>query len=37
MVPQQRPRTSKSWAYAYQRNPPQPEPQFAKVKTQWRR
>jgi len=37
MVPKQRPRASKSWAYAYQLNPPQPEPRFAKVKMLLRR
>ena len=37
MVPKQRPRASKSWAYAYQLNPPQPEPRLAKVKTLLRR
>ena len=33
----QRPRASKSWAYAYQLDPPQPEPRFAKVKMLLRR
>lgn len=33
MVPKQRPRTPKSWAYAYQLIPPQPEPRLARVKT----
>jgi len=37
MVPKQGPRASKSWAYAYQLNPPQPEPRFAKVKLLLRR
>jgi len=37
MVPKQGPRASKSWAYAYQLNPPQPEPRFAKVKMLLRR
>jgi len=37
MVPKQRPRPPESWAYAYQLNPPQPEPQFAKVKMLLRR
>jgi len=32
-----RPRASESWAYAYQLNPPQPEPRLAKVKTLLRR
>ncbi|OLC73678.1 MAG: hypothetical protein AUH78_13060 [Gemmatimonadetes bacterium 13_1_40CM_4_69_8] len=32
MAPKQRPRAPESWAYAYQLNPPQPEPRFAKVK-----
>ena len=32
-----RPRASESWAYAYQLNPPQPEPRFAKVRTLLRR
>jgi len=27
-----RPRASNSWAYAYQLDPPQPEPRFAKLK-----
>ena len=33
----QRPRASNSWAYAYQLDPPQPEPRFAKLKTLLRR
>jgi hypothetical protein len=33
----QRPPGSKSWAYAYQLNAPQPEPRFAKIKTLLRR
>ncbi len=33
----QRPRAPESWAYAYQLNPPQPEPRFAKVKALLRR
>ena len=37
MVPKQWPRASKNWAYAYQLDPPQPEPRFAKVKTLLRR
>jgi len=37
MVPKRRPRASKSWAYAYQLTPPQPEPRFAKVKALLRR
>jgi len=37
MVPKQRPRATKNWAYAYQLNPPQPEPRLAKVKTLLRR
>lgn len=37
MVPKHRPRTRKSWAYAYQIDPPQPEPRFAKVRTLLRR
>jgi len=37
MIPKRRPRASKSWAYAYQLSPPQPEPRFAKVKTLLRR
>src|SRR3989442_6872073 len=37
MVPKRRPRASKSWAYAYQLTPPQPEPRLAKVKTLLRR
>src|SRR5437870_641087 len=37
MVPKQRPRAAESWAYAYQLNPPQPEPRFAKVETLLRR
>ena len=37
MIPKQRPRASKSWAYAYQLTPPQPEPRLAKVKTLLRR
>ena len=37
MVPKRRPRASKSWAYAYQLDPPQPEPRLAKVKTLLRR
>ena len=32
MVPRQGPRAPKSWAYAFQLNPPQPEPRFARVK-----
>src|SRR6266853_3172461 len=37
MAPKQGPRASKSWAYAYQLNPPQPEPRFAKLKILLRR
>ncbi len=37
MVPKRRPRASKSWAYAYQLDPPQPEPRFAKLKILLRR
>ena len=37
MLPKQRRRTAESWAYAYQLNPPQPEPRFAKVKLLLRR
>ena len=37
MVPKRRPRPPESWAYAYQLNPPQPEPRFAKVKMLLRR
>ena len=37
IVPKQRPRASKSWAYAYQLNPPQPEPRFTTLKTLLRR
>ena len=37
MIPKQRPRAPKSWAYAYQLDPPQPEPRFAKVKRLLRR
>ena len=37
MAPKQRPQASKSWAYAYQLNPPQPEPRFAKLKILLRR
>ena len=37
MIPKRRPRASKSWAYAYQLTPPQPEPRLAKVKTLLRR
>src|SRR3989442_10675454 len=37
MVPKQRPRAPESWAYAYQLDPPQPEPRFAKVKMLLRR
>ena len=37
MRPKQPPRASKSWAYAYQLNPPQPEPRFAKVRMLLRR
>jgi hypothetical protein len=33
----QRSQASKSWAYAYQLDPPQPEPRFAKVKMLLRR
>src|SRR5207249_1942719 len=36
-VPKQRPRAGESWAYAYQLNPPQPEPRFAKIKMLLRR
>jgi len=37
MAPKQRPRAPERWAYAYQLNPPQPEPRFAKVKRLLRR
>ena len=37
MLPKHRPRASESWAYAYQLNPPQPEPRFAKLKMLLRR
>jgi len=37
MVPQKRSQASTSWAYAYQLNPPQPEPRFAKIKMLLRR
>ena len=37
MLPKQRPRALERWAYAYQLNPPQPEPRFAKVKLLLRR
>src|SRR2546421_7363118 len=37
MILKQRPRASKSWAYAYQLSPPQPESRFAKVKMLLRR
>src|SRR2546427_828806 len=37
MVPKQRPRAAESWAYAYQLNPPQPDPRFAKIKMLLRR
>ena len=37
MAPKQRPRTPERWAYAYQLDPPQPEPLFAKVKMLLRR
>ena len=37
MIPNQRPRASKRWAYAYQLDPPQPEPRLAQVKTLLRR
>ena len=37
MIPKQRPRAPKSWAYAYQLDPPQQEPRFAKLKILLRR
>ena len=37
MVSKQRPQAPESWAYAYQLDPPQPEPRFAKVKVLLRR
>ena len=37
MLPKQRLRAPESWAYAYQLNPPQPEPRFAKLKMLLRR
>ena len=37
MAPKQRPRAPERWAYAYQLDPPQPEPLFAKVKMLLRR
>src|SRR5213592_3010965 len=37
MLPKQRPPAPKSWAYAYQLDPPQPEPRFAKLKILLRR
>src|SRR2546422_10334936 len=37
MVPKERPRAPKNWAYAYQLNPPQPEPRLAKLKILLRR
>ncbi len=37
MIPKRRPRASKSWAYAYQLDPPQPELRFAKLKALLRR
>lgn len=37
MLPKQRPRVPKSWAYAYQLHPPQPELRFAKLKVLLRR
>jgi len=37
MAPKQRPRALERWAYAYQLNPPQPEPRFARVKLLLRR
>jgi len=37
MAPKQRPRAPERWAYAYQLNPSQPEPRFAKVKMLLRR
>ncbi|HEY6924402.1 MAG TPA: hypothetical protein VI653_13105 [Steroidobacteraceae bacterium] len=37
MVSKQRPQAPESWAYAYQLNPPQPEPRFARVKMLLRR
>ena len=37
MIPKRRPPASKSWAYAYQLDPPQPELRFAKLKALLRR
>src|SRR5881296_2650895 len=37
MSAKQRRRARENWAYAYQLNPPQPEPRFAKVKRLLRR
>src|SRR5256885_12059055 len=37
MAPKQRLRTPERWAYAYELDPPQPEPRFAKVKMLLRR
>src|SRR2546430_6284548 len=37
MVPKKRTHAPKSWAYAYQLDPPQPEPRFAKLKILLRR
>ena len=37
VVPKRRPRAAESWCYAYQLNPPQPEPRFAKIKMLLRR
>jgi len=37
MILKRPPRAPESWAYAYQLNPPQPEPRFAKIKMLLRR
>jgi len=37
MLPKQRPRVLERWAYAYELDPPQPEPRFGKVKMLLRR
>src|SRR5947207_15824495 len=37
MLPKQRPRVPERWAYAYELDPPQPEPRFGKVKMLLRR
>src|SRR2546427_3326881 len=37
MIPKPRPLASKSWAYAYELDPPQPEPRLAKLRVLLRR